>query len=111
MGPQRRHWIFALLSMASSNMQTSDKAQWNESETSALLDYLVVHQAESGDAGNFKMATYNAAATAIAPLLNKGPKKTGKMCKNKWVMVCHREFVALFTDFDVFSVEVNIKHY
>ncbi|KAG1795849.1 hypothetical protein EV424DRAFT_1297079, partial [Suillus variegatus] len=37
-----------------------------------------------GDAGNFKDATYNGAAEAIAEYLEHGPAKSGAMCKTKW---------------------------
>jgi hypothetical protein len=60
------------------------KAQWNENETVALVDYLLDHKSEIGDAGMYKMGTFNAAAGHIAALHSLGPTKTGKMCKTKW---------------------------
>ena len=65
----------------------AEKAVWNETETSALIDYLVQHKAEAGDGGNFKDATYNAAAEHITSLKTTGPAKSGKMCKTKWAAV------------------------
>jgi hypothetical protein len=63
-------------------------AYWNDQEVTALVDYLVEYRAEAGDGGNFKSATFNAAANHIAHLLSQGPVKTGKMCKTKWNSVC-----------------------
>jgi hypothetical protein len=61
-----------------------DKAQWNEDETTALVDFLLEHKSEIGDAGMYKMGTFNAAAGRIAVHHTSGPRKTGKMCKTKW---------------------------
>jgi hypothetical protein len=62
----------------------SDKAQWNEGETTALVDFLLEHKSEMGEAGMYKMGTFNAAASHIAVHHTSGPIKTGKMCKTKW---------------------------
>ena len=67
---------------------TGERAQWMEPEFAALIDYLYDHRSEAGDGGNFKMSTFNAAAIYLAPLLTLGSKKTGKMCKTKWTLVC-----------------------
>ena len=64
------------------------KAQWNEQEVTALLEYLNGHKSEAGDGGSFKMSTFNVAAVHIQQHLTQGPVKTGKMCKTKWNMVC-----------------------
>jgi len=61
-----------------------DKAQWNENETVALVDFFLEHKSEIGDAGMFKMGTFNAAAASITAHYTSGPRKTGKMCKTKW---------------------------
>src|SRR6202044_789545 len=61
-----------------------DKAQWNENETIALVDFLLEHKSEIGDAGMFKMGTFNAAAGHIAVHHTSGPMKNGKMCRTKW---------------------------
>jgi hypothetical protein len=66
---------------------SSPKAQWNEQEVTALLEYLHGHKAEAGDGGSFKMSTLNGAATHIQQHLTQGPVKTGKMCKTKWTAV------------------------
>jgi hypothetical protein len=68
--------------------KSSPKAQWNEQEVTALLEYLNGHKAEAGDGGSFKMSTLNAAATHIQQHLTQGPVKTGRMCKTKWTAVC-----------------------
>jgi hypothetical protein len=89
---KRRIWAAALTittlcaQVATAIMATapSDKAQWNEVETTALVDFLLEHKSEIGDAGMYKMTTFNAAAVRIAPHHTSGPMKTGKMCKTKW---------------------------
>ena len=74
---------------------TSDsKAQWNDNETMALVDYLLEHKSEIGDAGMYRMGTFNAAAGHIAVHHTSGPRKTGKMCKTKWRAV--QIFLSLF---------------
>ena len=71
------------------------KAVWSREETTALIDYLYEHRSQVGSGGNFKAATFDAAAEAISPLLKDGPTKTGRMCKTKWSSV---------SDFHVLSV-------
>ena len=75
--------------MASTQATTSsaERAQWNDQEVTALVDYLHEHRAEAGDGGSFKGSTFNAAATQLVPFLTSGPKKTGTMCKTKWLSV------------------------
>ena len=92
---QRRRHITALAGIAFfthyycfvMSLPKNDKAQWNDTEVSALIDYLYEHRSEVGDAGNFKSATLNAAANYIGPHLTQGPAKTGKMCGTKWSSV------------------------
>jgi hypothetical protein len=89
---KRRIWAAALTlttlcgQVATAIMATapSDKAQWNEDETMALVDYLLEHKSEIAEAGMFKMGTFNAAASHIAAHHTLGPKKTGKMCGTKF---------------------------
>ena len=61
-----------------------DKAQWNQDETMALVNFLLECKSEIGDAGMYKMGTFNDAAGHIAVCHTSGPRKTGKMCKAKW---------------------------
>ena len=70
--------------MATTPTAPSDKAQWNEDEIMALADFLLEHKSEIGDAGMFKMGTFNAAAGHIVVHHTLGPTKTGNMCKTKW---------------------------
>jgi hypothetical protein len=70
--------------MATTTSAPSDKAQWNENETMALVDFLLERKSEIGEAGMYKMGTFNAAASHIASHHTLGPRKTGKMCKTKW---------------------------
>jgi hypothetical protein len=52
------------------------QAIWSSEETNALIDYLHENRSQAGDGGNFKTATFTAAAEAILPFLKNGPKKT-----------------------------------
>jgi hypothetical protein len=61
-----------------------EKANWNDQEMMALIDFLVVHKGEAGDGANFKETIFRQAAAAIAPLRTAGPAKTSKMCRIKW---------------------------
>jgi hypothetical protein len=63
------------------------KAVWSAEETTALIDYLYEHRPQAGNGGNFKTASFTAAAEAISPLLKYGPEKTGKICRRKWSSV------------------------
>ena len=78
---------YATLLMATQPQKT-EKAQWNDAEVKALLDYLLEHWAE-GEGGGFKQKTHNGVAAHIASYLTQGPVKTGKMCKTKWTSVCY----------------------
>ncbi|KAF8809273.1 hypothetical protein BYT27DRAFT_7094619 [Phlegmacium glaucopus] len=59
----------------------SDKAQWNNQERSVLLDFLLKNKSKIGDAGMFKIGTFNAAATRIVSHFTSDPTKTSKMCQ------------------------------
>lgn len=67
--------------------ENPQKAVWTAEEIDALVNYLVANHAEAGDGGNFKTATFTAAAREILPLLRVGPPKTERMCKTKWSSV------------------------
>lgn len=58
---------------------TSSSSQWSIEETEALLQYLLDHKSEMGEAGNFKKKTYVAAAEIIP---NK--TKSWDKVKSKW---------------------------
>jgi len=91
--------------MASST--DNSKAQWDEEEIVALLDYLLDHKSAIGEAGSFKMPTFKAAADSISGLLVNGPPKTGKMCKTKWRTVSEvymHCFVLAWLTYFVFSL-------
>jgi hypothetical protein len=63
------------------------RANWNNAEITALIDYLVKHIAEVGDGGNFKKATFAGALRAVGPHHSAGPQKTASMCKSKYQSV------------------------
>jgi hypothetical protein len=60
------------------------RANWNDAEITALIDYLVEHIAEVGDGGNFKKATLS---ELLGPIIVQAPKKTALMCKLKYQSV------------------------
>ena len=64
-----------------------ENVSWNEWETRELVQFFWEHGAESGDGGNFKPATYHAAAQHVAPHLTLGPAKAANNVKTKWTAV------------------------
>lgn len=64
------------------------KAQWNDQEILALVDYLETNKSQGEGAGSFKDSTFSGAVTAVSPFLSGGPPKTVKHCKTKWASVC-----------------------
>lgn len=80
------HFV-SLLVAKMSQAQDEGKANWNDAETLALVNYLWEHRAEAGDGGTFKDATFNAAAAHIAREWTTGAVKTAKRCKTKWAGV------------------------
>ena len=69
------HFVSLLVATMS---QEEGKANWNDAETLALVDYLWEHKAEAGDGGTFKDTTFNAAADYIAKDWTTGATKNGK---------------------------------
>jgi hypothetical protein len=43
------------------------RANWNDAEITALIDYLIKHIADVGDGGNFKKATFTGALRGVGP--------------------------------------------
>ena len=76
---------FVVLLMATS----AERADWNDEETAALVEYLWEHRAEGGDGGSFKDVTFRGASVHIASFLTAGPTKTPKRCKTKWTSVSY----------------------
>jgi hypothetical protein len=76
---------FVVLLMATS----TERADWNEAETTAFVNYLWEHRAEGGDGGGFKDVTFRGASMHIASFLAAGPAKTPKHCKTKWTSVSY----------------------
>jgi hypothetical protein len=50
------------------------RANWNDAEITALINYLIEHMAEVGDGGNFKKATFTGALGAVGPHHSAGPQ-------------------------------------
>ena len=61
--------------------------QWTLSDEKLLVTFLHEHQAASGDGGNFKTATFQAAAVVLEAECTSGGLKTVKACQNKWASV------------------------
>ena len=62
----------------------NEKAFWNAKEVKVLVHYLHIHRTKASNGGNFKTATFNAAAEHLAPLWTVGATKVGQSVKNKW---------------------------
>ncbi|KAG1747501.1 hypothetical protein EDD22DRAFT_739141, partial [Suillus occidentalis] len=62
-----------------------EKANWNDAEIEAMLNYLILHRSKLADT-TFKMSTFNEAAADIGTknLRTQGPVKIGVHCKTKW---------------------------
>jgi hypothetical protein len=60
------------------------KSAWVDKETVFYVGFLNDHSSEAGDGGNFKRATFQKAAVALVPYLDKGPAKDWQACSNKW---------------------------
>jgi hypothetical protein len=45
------------------------RANWNDTEITALINYFIEHIAEVGDSGNFKKATFTRALRALRPII------------------------------------------
>jgi hypothetical protein len=65
----------------------SAKAHWNDRETEALLDHLIMNKTLGQGNGSFKDQLFTSAAEVISGLLTTGPVKTSKTCRNKWTTV------------------------
>jgi hypothetical protein len=57
-------------------LASAERAVWSQEETSTFIHYLYKHRSLAGNRGNFRAATFEAAADAISHLLEDGPDKT-----------------------------------
>jgi hypothetical protein len=64
----------------------ASRANWNDAEITALVNYLVKHIAEV-DGGNFKETMFTGALRAVGPHHSVGPSKTASVCKSKYQSV------------------------
>jgi hypothetical protein len=69
------HFSKSISSTLPATISKASRANWNNAEITALIDYLVEHIAEVGDSGNFKKATFTGALGAVGPHYSVGPKK------------------------------------
>ena len=68
-----------------SNKMPRQQSRWSDNETRSLIDFLLQHKAEAGDGANFKAATWNAAAAAMAKTpTEKGIPKSATSCQSRW---------------------------
>ena len=83
--------------MATALTAPSDKAQWNEDKTMALVNFLLEHMSEISDAGMYKMEMFNAAAGNIAVHHSVGEVWFGSV----WGTFCQtgNQTVRFFLDF------------
>ncbi|KAG1734542.1 hypothetical protein EDD22DRAFT_787879, partial [Suillus occidentalis] len=73
--------------MARKDENKQPKAQWNEAEVDALLDYLITQKSKIAGT-TFKDEVFNEASNIIAGMGTYGSSKTGPQCKTKWASVC-----------------------
>ncbi|KAG1719401.1 hypothetical protein EDB19DRAFT_1836763 [Suillus lakei] len=69
--------------MARKDKNKQPKAQWNEAEVDALLDYLITQKSKIAGT-TFKDEVFNEASNMITGMGTYGPSKTGPQCKMKW---------------------------
>lgn len=100
----------------SGNENLKEKAKWNDTEITKLVEYLWEHRAEGGDGGTFKAPTFNAAARYIAEYRTSGPVKTVKNLQTKWTNVScqtstsiHHCFYSSY--YNIAQVRVSIYHH
>ena len=89
-------------------------AQWTLSNEKLLVDFLHEHRAASGDGGNFKTATFQAAASVVEAKQTIGGPKTKKACQNKWAAVCPLPFISRIISKDIIAsscVPCHSGHY
>jgi hypothetical protein len=74
---------FQIMQMTQGEPRT-EKADWNDAEIEAMLDYLILHRSKLAGT-TFKMSTFNEVAANISTknLRTQGPTKTGVHCKTK----------------------------
>jgi hypothetical protein len=80
-------FLIFLISSLIDNMAPT--AHWTAKEELALVDFLIVHQAEASDGANFKVVTFQKAAKHLTPMLERGATKNVKSRENKYCAVCH----------------------
>ncbi|KAG2740212.1 hypothetical protein P692DRAFT_20753665, partial [Suillus brevipes Sb2] len=72
--------------MARKDENKQPKAQWNEAEVDALLDYLITQKSKIAGT-TFKDEVFNEASNIIAGMGTYGSSKTGPQCKTKWALL------------------------
>jgi hypothetical protein len=101
----------------------SAKAHWNDKETEALLDHLIMNKTLGQGNGSFKDQVYTSAAEAISGHLSSGPVKTPKTCKNKWTtvsscssyvslsLIIDQQLKSIYTAIEDFRTNVSGAHW
>lgn len=87
----------------------SEKAHWNDKETEALLDHLIMNKTLGQGNGNFKDQVFTSAVEAISGFLSIGPVKTARTCKNKWTTVSSSCYL-LITAYRSTTAEKHFYH-
>jgi hypothetical protein len=81
------HFSKSMSTTLPATISKAPRANWNDAEITALIDYLIEHIAEVGDGGNFKKAMFTKALRAVGPHHCAGPQKTASMCNLKYQSV------------------------
>ncbi|KAG0695325.1 hypothetical protein DFH29DRAFT_1005582 [Suillus ampliporus] len=82
---------FQIMQMTQQEPAKAEKANWNDVETDALLEYLILHRSKLAGT-TFKTKRFNEAAAHLHTknLKTHGPMKTGAHCRNKWNLLKSR---------------------
>ncbi|KIN94545.1 hypothetical protein M404DRAFT_167969, partial [Pisolithus tinctorius Marx 270] len=83
------------------------RVHWNHEETAALVRFLHDNRHEAGDNGNFKMATYQAAALHIANYCTDGPPKNYQAVRNKWTGYIRK----IYRDIEYYRAQPSGAHW
>ena len=96
------------------DLEDERKTTWSLEETNAFVHYLHENRSQVDDSGNFKTATFTAAADAILPLRKNGPRKTRQMCRERWSSVSDSYVLSVFATHNYIqfkSIYSSIQNY
>jgi hypothetical protein len=93
--------------VTASKKPSEPKCEWSAEEEERLIQFLLSKIASAADGGNFKQATWNAAAVEMAKFPTKGANKTSKACSSKYGRVSSSLFVLLCLSFQTINMGIG----